>query len=130
MIDIEPPVGSSNTDHTIFKTPLLDHGKGKTSTSNSNFKSNVNYTRTSHDYTINYFQEENTRMSTISIKDKEPQCVVTTHRNNITMQGALLDPRSQLSIILLTNLEKHQHRSLSLSYCACLLNIEKFWTNP
>lgn len=54
---------TSNVDHTIFKTPLLDHDKGKDSSSNSNKKGNLNYTSASHNNVINCFHVLNEHVS-------------------------------------------------------------------
>lgn len=43
----------SNIDHTIFKNPLPSYEKGITSHQGKNNDNNANYTRASHDYTVN-----------------------------------------------------------------------------
>ena len=81
---------SSNADDTIFKDPLANHDKGRASSSNA--QSNVNYTRTGHDYTVNCFQESDSRISTFTLKKEDPRCAVTTRRNKITLPRALAKP--------------------------------------
>ncbi len=88
VITVDPSLLASNSDHTIFKYPLGNHDKEKPSSSNSNSQGNVNYTRTTYDYTINCFNESDLRISTFTLKAEDPCCAVTTCYSKITLPGA------------------------------------------
>ena len=81
---------TSNADHTIFKDPLASHDKGQASSSNA--QSNVNYTHTGHNYTINFFRESDSRISTFTLKREDPCCAMAMRRNKITLLGASAKP--------------------------------------
>ena len=89
VVVLDPSL-SSNADHTIFRDPLASHDKGQASSSNA--QSNVNYTRTGHNYVINCLRESDSRISTFTLKKEDPRCAVTTRRNKITLLGAPTKP--------------------------------------
>lgn len=93
VIEVDPPNTTFSTDHTIFKTPLLDHDKGKASSSNSTQIGN--YANTGYNNVINCFQASNEYVSTLRIKGQDPSCVVTTHRSKIVLKGdPIVPPKS------------------------------------
>lgn len=97
MIIVEPILLSSNFDHTLFKDPLGNHDKGKASSSNSSSQTTINYNHTRHDYTINFFNDSDSCMSTFTLKNEDPHCVVTMCRTKITLPGAPGKPTSPTS---------------------------------
>lgn len=102
VIEVDPPNATSNTDHTIFKTPLLDHDKGKASSSNST--QTTNYANTGYNNVINCFRASNEYVSTLRIKGQDPSCAATTHRSKIVLKGALAvlpkpTPTSQYNLL-------------------------------
>ena len=48
----------------------------------------MNYTRIGHDYTINCFNESDSRISTFTLKAEDPHCYVTSQHTKITLLGA------------------------------------------
>jgi CRISPR/Cas system CSM-associated protein Csm2 small subunit len=81
-------------DHTIFKTPLKDHDKGKASNSRNN--NNDNYTYIAHNYNIvvNYLRAFYDHITTITINNnKILECIITTHKAKVTLQGAPSNPQ-------------------------------------
>lgn len=57
----------TNVDHTRFKNPLQDHGKGKASSLGNN---SANYTNVTHDYTIHHIRTLDEHVATITINSK------------------------------------------------------------
>lgn len=90
VIEVDPPHATSNTDHTIFKTPLLDHDKGKASSSNST--QTANYANTGYNNVINCFRTSNEYVSTLRIKGQDPSCTVTTRQSKIVLKGVPVAP--------------------------------------
>lgn len=92
VIEVDSSTGTSNIEHIIFNTSLLDHDKGKSSSSNSNKKGNLNYTNASHNNIINCFHASDECVSTIRIKEQESSCAVTTCQSKIVLKGAPSNP--------------------------------------
>lgn len=66
-IEVEAPLRSSNMDHTIFKKPKKNHGKGRPPI------------QVAYEYTINHKKHTNNHISNITIKDKNIDIAITTH---------------------------------------------------
>lgn len=86
---------SSNTNHTIHKNPLQDHGLGNPSSLGQNTNNEANHTHAAFDYSsgpiINHLRAANEYVNTITIK-KTFECNVTTHQGKIMIPGPSAKP--------------------------------------
>lgn len=126
VIEVDSLIGTSNANHTIFKTPfhtifktpLLDRDKGKASTSNSNQNGNKNYISTSQNYIINCFSASDNHVSTIRIKEQITPCAMASRWSKLVLKGAPSNPPKPTPMSqynLLDQWKKHLHKYQSLS---------------
>ena len=90
---------TSNSDHTIHKNPLQDHGSHNASTSGS--QNQANFARVKYDYSsgpiINNIRTEDGYINTITVK-RAPQCNATTRSGKVTIAGP--PPARQVKITI------------------------------
>jgi len=98
--DDEPPTQNTNKDLNMYKEPFPNHGQGP----NPDKGKGVNKASTSYDSIVGHFEES--RVSTLTIKGKSTDCVVTTRHGRVTLRGPTPSPPTQSNYNLVEHLGK------------------------